>query len=309
MLTVVAKAPGACGRAGAAAALLAAAVLAGCSGSTGGKHAAGPSPAPAVATGADPSVIARAPAPPLGADEIPACFVGGEPAAAAADERTDVFTVPPRPGRGTPRALPTRTPQVAAIAAAAAFPLYALAAPPAEFTPALLRESSVPAGGGRAVSLFVLQYRVPPQRGGGLLIILSAPPRGSAPPRDDLDDSLDAVRIAARLPGTPAAGDPLTDPGRALRSLGCPTHQRLDVTLDGQQRPADLVSWPGAPRILLLRIESDRGEVTLESGLLSRDALLQLPPRLTALQQSTAATALLQALFSGRAPATPTPRR
>jgi hypothetical protein len=58
----------------------------------------------------------------------------------------------------------------------------------------------------------------------------------------------------------------------------------------------------------LLRVETGAGEVTIETGTLSREAVLRLPGRLVALQQAHDAAAALQGIFStGSAPRTPTP--
>ncbi len=252
---------------------------------------------------------------PIPTGEIPPCFLAGEPQSAPAGERTQTFSPPPPRPRPAP-ATPQPTPEVAAIAGRAAFPIYALNAPAAEFVPVQLRESTVPAQSGNALSLFAVQYRQPPRSGDGFALVQSAPGQGATPPRDDLDDALDAVRLHARLGGaTPAPGDPLADPTAALAALGCPVHAALTVPIDGQQRRADLVSWPGAPEVLLLRIEAGATEVVIEASHLSHDALLALPPRLAALQRTPALVATLQAAFGGTSaaqrraaqPAQPTP--
>jgi hypothetical protein len=244
-------------------------------------------------------VAPRAGGTPIPMDEIPPCFLAGEPQSAPAGERMQTFSPPPLRPRPAP-ATPQPTPEVAAIAGRAAFPLYALNAPAAEFVPVQLRESTVPAQAGSAVSLFAVQYRQPPRMGDGFAIVQSAPGQGTAPPRDDLDDALDALRLHARLGGAPPApGDPLADPAAALAALGCPAHATLTVPIDGQQRRADLVSWPGAPEVLLLRVEAGATEIVIETSHLSRDALLALPPRLAALQRTPALVATLQAEFGG----------
>jgi len=237
---------------------------------------------------------------PIPAGDIPPCFLAGEPQSAPAGERTQLFSPPPQRPHATP-ATPQPTPEVARIVGSAGFPLYALSAPVAEFTPIQLRESTVPAQPGSSVSLFAMQYRRPASAGGGLVIVQSGPGQGAAPPRDDLDDALDAVRLHSRLGGTPAAGDPLADPAAALAALGCPTHAALSVQIEGQPHRADLVSWPGAPEVLLLRVEAGATEVVLEAGRLSRDAVLALPPRLAALQRTPALAGTLQGVFDGAA--------
>lgn len=264
------------------------------------------------------SVIARGDSSPVAPDEIPACFVEGEPAAATGTERTEVYQPVPRPVTGSTAAAPTPrpTPQVAVIAAQAPAPLYAINAPVTEFAPALLRVTSVTSGNARQISLFALQYRVPAQRGGGAVVVLSAPSHAAMPPRDDLDDALDALRLEARLPGTPRPGDPLADPGGALKALGCPSHEVVNVQVDGASHAADFVSWPGAPRTQLLRLETGSTEVTIEAGLLSRESLLALTQRLAALQRSPQLVAVLQTVFGTGLPSsggvlktTPTPHR
>ena len=243
---------------------------------------------------------------PIAAGEIPACFLAGEPQSAPVGERTQLFAPPPARPRPAP-ATPQPTPMVAAIAGRAAFPIYALNAQAAEFAPVQLRESTVPATSGSAVSLFAVQYRQPPRLGGGFVLVQSSPGQGTPPPRDDLDDALDALRLHARLGGaTPAPGDPLADPAAALAALGCPAHATLTLPIDGQLRQADLVSWPGAPEVLLLRVEAGATEVVFESSHLSRDALLALPSRLAALQRTPVLVASLQAAFDGSGAA---PRR
>jgi hypothetical protein len=155
--------------------------------------------------------------------------------------------------------------------------------------------------------LFAVQYRQSPRLGGGFAIVQSAPGQGATPPRDDLDDALDAVRLHARLGGaTPVPGDPLADPATALTVLGCPVHAAVSVSIAGQQRGADLVSWPGAPEVLLLRVEVGATEVVIEASHLSRDALLALPARLAALQAAPALVSTLQTEFGGTGAA---PRR
>jgi hypothetical protein len=73
----------------------------------------------------------------------------------------------------------------------------------------------------------------------------------------------------------------------------------VSVSVDGGMHLADLVSWPGAPLVHLLRVETGAAEVTIESGLVSRDAVLALPPRLSQLQHDAVVERLLQNLFSG----------
>lgn len=266
-------------------------------GSGSSKKPAATATAPSAQVGG--GVAPRAGGTPIPADEIPSCFLAGEPQSAPAGERTQLFSPPPPRPRPAP-ATPQPTPDVAAIAGRAGYPLYALNAPAAEFVPVQLRESTVPAPPGNAISLFAVQYRQPPAQGHGFAIVQSAPGQGAAPPRDDLDDALDAVRLHARLGGaTSVPGDPLADPAAALMALGCPAHAALSVQIDGQQRRADLVSWPGAPEVLLLRIEAGATEVVVEASHLSRDALLALPPRLAALERSPALVATLQAEFGG----------
>jgi len=239
---------------------------------------------------------------PIATDDIPASFLAGEPQSAPAGERIQLFSPPPARPRATP-ATPQPTPDIARIAADAGFPLYALSAPRAEFAPVQLRESTAPEPAGRGVSLLAVQYRQPAAAGGGLVIVQSSPGAGAVPARDDLDDALDAVRLHSRLAGTPAAGDPLADPAAALATLGCPVHTALSVQIEGQARRADLVSWPGAPEVLLLRVEAGATEVVIEAGRLSRAALLALPPRLAALQRTPALAGSLQSVFSGAASA------
>ncbi len=265
-----------------------------CGAASSKQPAASVTPPPAQAGGVAP----RSGGTPIPADEIPPCFLTGEPQSAPAGERTQTFSPPPLRPRPAP-ATPQPTPEVAAIAGHAAFPIYALNAPATEFVPVQLREVTVPAQSGSAVSLFAVQYRQPPRLGDGFALVQSAPGQGTTPPRDDLDDALDAVRLHARLGGaTPAPGDPLADPAAALAALGCPVHAALTLPIDGQQRRADLVSWPGAPE-MLLRIEAGATEVVIEASHLSRDALLALPPRLAALQRTPALVAKLQAAFGG----------
>lgn len=252
--------------------------------------------APAAQPGA--GVAPRAGGTPIPTDEIPPCFLAGEPQSAPAGERTQLFSPPPSRPRPAP-ATPQPAPNVAAIANRAAFLLYAVTPPAAGFVAVQMRMSTVPAPAGMDVSLFAVQYRQPPRSGGGFALVQSTPGQGATPPRDDLDDALDAVRLHARLSGaTPVPGDPLADPAVALAALGCPAHAALTLPIDGQPRRADLVSWPGAPEVLLLRIEAGATEVVIESSQLSRDALLALPPRLAALQRTPSLVAGLQAQFS-----------
>ncbi|MHB8577756.1 MAG: hypothetical protein ACYDCQ_20790 [Dehalococcoidia bacterium] len=255
----------------------------------------------AAATPGGGALIARAPASAVPADEIPACFVQDEPQAPPGNEQTQTFQPPPRVRPGATPGPRRPAPQLSQIAGRASFPLYVLAATQGEFNPVLLRESTAPAGNSRQSSLFAVQYRIPPQRGGGIAIVLSAPAApGGTPARDDLDDGLDAVRIDSRLPGTPVSSDPLTDPGAALRRLGCPTHESVLVQVQGSEHPADLISWPGAPRVYLLRSETGSGEVTIETGVLTRKTLLALPGRLVDLRTAAESSAMLQAIFAGQ---------
>lgn len=265
----------------------------------------------ATGAGAAGASDARAPSP-AAADDVPACLLGAEPLPAPVGERTEVFQPPPASPRPPAAATPSPPPELARIVARSAFALYALDAPLTEFMPTLLRVSTVPAGADRAVSAFALQYRVPVRRGGGTVIALSGPAQGRAPQRDDLDDSLDAIRLRGRLASTPQAGDPLADPGAALRALGCPTHTTLTAPFGGTPHAADLIAWPGVPGVQFLRLQADGAEITLETVGLGRDALLALPARLVALQTASIVTAQLQAMFD-RAPArvgaaSPTPR-
>jgi hypothetical protein len=198
------------------------------------------------------------------------------------------------------------------LAARAGFSLYVLDAPLTEFNPVVMRESSVPTGRGREITLFVLQYRVPAVRGGGIVIVLSSPSHGSLPQRNDLDDGLDAVRLFSRLPPTPSAGDPLADPERSLSTLGCPVHADVSVTVAGRPQNADVETWPGAPGVLFLRAQTPNGDVQIETGGIDRASTVGLAGRLVALQDSPRLVRQLQALFdtvpvSVRSP-TPRPR-
>ena len=299
--------------------LTAAAWTTGCSSGSRSSSGTGRQPADTAEAGSlstDPS-IARAGAPSIAASEIPSCFVESEPPPPTGTEHTDVFQPPSRQGAApSPSATPAPrpTPQIGALAAQTPFPLFAINAPQSEFAPALLRVTTTGSGNARQVSLFSLQYRIPAQRGGGVVVLLSSPSQAATPPRSDLDDALDIVRLEARLTATTQAGNPLEDPGKALQSIGCPTHEAVSLTIDGSRRVADLINWPGAPRTRLLRFETGSTEVTLETGLLGRDALLVLAQRLVSLQRSPQTVAVLQSVFGGNFPATvparstPTPR-
>lgn len=283
--------------------LAAAVLLIGTNACTASKTPVGRRSTPAGAGGArnnDPRVIARAAPPQLSSDEIPACFVQAEPQAAPAGERTELFRpVGPTPRPSSSPAVP-RTPEVSRLATTAPFPLYALAAPGPQYVPVLLRYNTVPAGNDQRATLFAVQYRAPAQR--GAVVVLSTPSTVASPPRDDLDDALDAVRLQGRLSGTPQAADPLADPAIALQALGCPSHEIVRVPLDGVQHPADLITWPGAPGVYFLRIETGRVEVTLETGQLQREGVLALPGALTTLQQSPQTVVALQGVFGGATP-------
>ena len=281
--------------------LSAAAWTAGCGSGSRSSSGTGRQPADTAEAGSlstDPS-IARAGAPSIAASEIPSCFVESEPPPPTGTEHTDVFQPPPRQAAASSSATPAPrpTPQIATLAAQTPFPLFAINAPQSEFAPALLRVTTTGSGNARQVSLFSLQYKIPAQRGGGVVVLLSSPSQAAAPPRSDLDDALDTVRLDARLTATPQAGNPLEDPGKSLQSIGCPTHEPVSVTIDGSGRVADLISWPGAPRTRLLRFETGSTEVTMETGLLGRDALLALAQRLVSLQHSPQTIALLQSVF------------
>ncbi len=257
-----------------------------------------------VATVDEGAITNRAGTAPVPVDDIPPCFIENEPAAAVGPERTDAFQPAPRSPTPTPKpgvpatATPRPTPEVAKIATAAAFPLYALNAPVNEIAPLQMRVSTVPAGTARQVSLFVLQYRVAAQRG-SIVIMVSSPSSAKIPAPNDLDDALDAIRLEARLPGTPRAADPLADPGAALRSVGCPARENLTVPIEGGSYPALLVTWPGLPRVTVLRAETGHGALTIEAGAIDRSTLLALLSRLVSLQTSPQAVAALQGYFGG----------
>jgi hypothetical protein len=247
-------------------------------------------------------------------DDIPSCFIQGEPSGSAGPERVDVFQPAPRSSAPTQRAgvpataAPRPVPDIASVAAEAAFPVYALDAPIIEITPLQMRVATVAAGRGRRVSLFTLQYRVAAQRG-SLVITISSPSSATVPAANDLDDALDAIRLEARLPGTPHAADPLADPGAALRAVGCPLREPLRVKIEGEEHAALRVTWPGLPRVQILRIETGHGELTIEAGALDRAGLLRLLPSLVSLQSAPQLVTILQSYFaSADSPALVAPR-
>ncbi|HZU78264.1 MAG TPA: hypothetical protein VFA70_15960 [Dehalococcoidia bacterium] len=234
---------------------------------------------------------------------LPSCFVAAEPASLPTGARTASFG-PYRQAR--PGATPQAGPQIAALLARAPFPVYALDEPVASYTPIQLRLTTYPAAGAPRPLLVALQYRIAPRAGGGVLIVLSGPSPGGAPPRDDLDDAIDAVRLEARLDGLPATPDPLADPATALGKLGCPMHSALTLTLHGKPADADLITWPGAPHVQLLRLEAGATEVTLEAGEITHTALLQLAAALQPASTGSAMARTLAAVFDGPPAGVPT---
>lgn len=268
-----------------------------------GSHAAR-SPAPAARHNAP--IIDQGTPIALAPDSLPSCFAQDEPPAPPAGEKVESFP-PARPG-ATP-APAASTLDLSALAQRAPFGLYALNEPARVFSPVALRRATVPDGGARTVVQFMLQYRQPPKAGGGIVSLISQPAAGAAPQRTDLDDSLDAVRLGARLKPNGGTGDPLADPTAALAALGCPTDAQVQVSIEGKPTQADLLSWAGAADVLRLRLVVGKTEVSVETAGLARAAAVALVPSLTPLAGAPQLRAVLQKTFAPRAAAqTPAPQ-
>jgi len=238
----------------------------------------------------------------LAPDTLPACFQQSEPATAPAGDRQESMAAL-RPGATPP---PGREAQLRALVTTAPFPLYALAAPSAEYSPLVLQDETASAGAGRALVSFTLRYRAPARAGGTIAIVTSRHASGT-PQQTDLDDSLDAVQLVAAFHGKNPA-DALADPPSALEALGCPQHNTVTVNVPGSAGSADLLSWPGAPNVLRLRFTAGETEVTLFTAGLTQDAAVALAGRLQPLQRDTALAQQLLRVFVSPPP-TPTPRR
>jgi hypothetical protein len=238
----------------------------------------------------------------LAPDTLPACFQQSEPATAPTGDRQESMAAL-RPGATPP---PGRETQLRTLVAMAPFSLYALAAPPAEYAPLALQDETANAGTGRALVSFTLRYRAPARAGGAIAIVTSRH-AGGASRQTDLDDSLDAVQLAAALHGKNSA-DALADPPSALGALGCPQHNTVTVNVPGSAGSADLLSWPGVANVLRLRFTAGETEVTLFTAGLTQDAAIALAGRLQPLQRDAALVQQLRPVFVSPPP-TPTPRR
>lgn len=223
---------------------------------------------------------------------LPDCFTQAEPSSPPAGERIELFT-PVKPG-ATPMPAAAAL-DLAALAARAPFTLYALNQPARVYPPVALRRATVVSGSGRTLEQFTVQYRQPAKLGGGIVVLTSEAAADGAPRRTDLDDSLDAARLLARL--KPGGGNPLVDPVPALVALGCPSHTAVRATVAGQAVEADLLRWRGNATVTRLRLVLSSAQVTLETAGGVPDAAVALASTLVGLRQSPSVLQMLQKLF------------
>ena len=230
----------------------------------------------------------------LAPDTLPACFAQDEPAALPPGDRQDAFS--PLKRGATPA--PGKAPRVETMVADAPYALYALNMPQ-QYPPVALRRDTAADGATRTLVDFTVQYRAPARSGGAIVVLDSAPAAGAQPRVSDLDDSVDALRLAARFAGK-STPDPLADPAAAFAALGCPQHSSHAVTVAGTQTTADLLRWPGQPAVLRLRLVLATTEVSLETSGLSESDALALAAALQRLTANAPLTLALARTFDGQ---------
>jgi hypothetical protein len=231
----------------------------------------------------------------LAPDTLPACFAQDDPATLPAGDRQDAFS-PLRRG-ATPA--PGKAPHLSAMVADAPYALYALGAPAQQYPPVALRRNTATDGASRTLVDFTLQYRAPTAAGGAIVVLDSAPTAGTQPRVSDLDDSVDAVRLAARFAGR-STPDPLADPAAAFAALGCPQHGSRSVTVAGTQATVDVLRWSGQSTVLRLRLVLATTEVSLETAGLSENDALALAATLQKLTANAPLTLALARTFDGQ---------